>query len=43
MAGLNTVGVSGTDFLAPVPEPAPVASLLAGLALLGVSQRRRGA
>jgi len=43
VAGLNTVGVSGTDFLAPVPEPATAASLLAGLALLAVLRRRRSA
>lgn len=42
VAGLNTVGASGTDFLAPVPEPATAASLLAGLVLLGVVRRRRG-
>lgn len=44
VAGLNTTGASGTSFLAPVPEPATAASLLAGLALLGgVLRRRRGA
>ena len=30
VAGLNTVGASGTDFLAPVPEPATVLLWLAG-------------
>ena len=43
VAGLNTLGVSGTDFLAPVPEPATAACLLAGLALLGGVLRRRRA
>ena len=40
VAGLNTTGASGTDFLAPVPEPGTGASLLAGLALLGTLRRR---
>lgn len=40
VAGLNTQGASGHDFLAPVPEPATWVSLLGGLVLLGV---RRGA
>lgn len=40
VAGLNTLGASGHDFLAPVPEPATWLSLLGGLLLLGV---RRGA
>ena len=35
VAGLNTVGASGFDYLAPVPEPAAAALLLAGLAALG--------
>lgn len=40
VAGLNTLGASGHDFLAPVPEPAIWLSLLGGLVLLGA---RRGA
>jgi hypothetical protein len=36
VAGLNTLGASGHDFLAPVPEPATWLSLLGGLVLLGV-------
>lgn len=37
VAGLNTTGASGIDFLAPVPEPAGWALLLLGLAgLLGL-------
>jgi hypothetical protein len=41
VAGLNTTGASGTDFLAPVPEPATAVSLLAGLVLLAALCRRR--
>ncbi|GCL62446.1 PEP-CTERM sorting domain-containing protein [Pseudaquabacterium pictum] len=41
VAGLNTVGASGHDFLAPVPEPATAASLLLGLAVLGGVARLR--
>jgi len=41
VAGLNTLGASGHDYLAPVPEPAAWAGLLAGLALLGVLRIRR--
>ena len=41
VAGLNTVGMSGHDFLASaVPEPATWASLLAGLGLLAGLRRR---
>ena len=37
VAGLNTIGASGIDFLAPVPEPAGWAMLLLGLVgLLGL-------
>ncbi|MDH4391984.1 MAG: PEP-CTERM sorting domain-containing protein, partial [Aquabacterium sp.] len=42
VAGLNTVGASGHDFLAaPVPEPATWASMLLGLAALGGLARVR--
>ena len=41
VAGLNTTGTSGTNFLAPVPEPATWASLLLGLAALGGLARVR--
>ncbi len=41
VAGLNTVGASGHDFLAPVPEPATWAGLLVGLAVLGAVRIRR--
>jgi hypothetical protein len=41
VAGLNTVGASGHDFLAPVPEPATGAALLLGLGALGVVARVR--
>jgi PEP-CTERM motif len=41
VAGLNTVGASGVDFLAPVPEPASWAVMLAGLAALGGAVRVR--
>lgn len=45
VAGLNTVGASGHDFLAPVPEPATWAALLLGLCTLGglAHVRRRAA
>ena len=39
VAGLNTLGASGIDFLAPVPEPAAWALTLLGLA--GLLGRRR--
>jgi hypothetical protein len=41
VAGLNTTGVSGTNFLAPVPEPASWAAMLLGLAVLGGVGRLR--
>lgn len=42
VAGLTTIGASGTDFLAPVPEPATAAAMLLGLVLLaGLSRVRR--
>lgn len=41
VAGLNTIGASGTDFLAPVPEPATWAALLLGLATVGGVRRVR--
>ena len=41
VAGLNTIGASGTDFLAPVPEPATWAAMLLGLATLGGLARLR--
>ena len=42
VAGLNTVGASGIDFLAsaPVPEPAGRALLLLGLGLAGLLAAR---
>lgn len=37
VAGLNTIGASGTNFLAPVPEPASGALMLLGLGgLIGI-------
>lgn len=41
VAGLNTVGASGHDFLAPVPEPAGAVLLLAGLVVLAGRARRQ--
>ena len=41
VAGLNTVGASGHNFLAPVPEPSRWALLGAGLLALVWMQRRR--
>lgn len=40
VAGLNTVGASGHDFLSPVPEPATGAAMLLGLAVLAGALRR---
>lgn len=34
VAGLNTIGASGTDFLAPVPEPASWVLMVVGLGVL---------
>jgi hypothetical protein len=42
VAGLNTVGASGHNFLAPVPEPSSWALFGGGLLALGWLQRRRG-
>lgn len=42
VAGLNTVGASGHNFLAPVPEPSGWALFGGGLLALGWLQRRRG-
>ena len=43
VAGLNTAGASGFDYLAPVPEPAQWVALLLGLAgLLGLRLVERG-
>lgn len=39
--GMNTVGASGHDYAAPVPEPATVSLLLIGLAGVAISARRR--
>lgn len=41
VAGLNTVGASGHNFLAPVPEPSSWALFGGGLLALGWLQRRR--
>jgi len=41
VAGLNTVGASGHDFLAPVPELSTWAAMLLGLATLGGLARIR--
>lgn len=41
VAGLNTVGASGHDFLAPVPELSTWAAMLLGLATLGGLARFR--
>ncbi|URI07447.1 hypothetical protein MW290_02165 [Aquincola tertiaricarbonis] len=41
VAGLNTIGASGTDFLAPVPEPATTLLWCSGLAALAVLGGRR--
>jgi hypothetical protein len=42
VAGLNTLGASGHDFLAPVPEPAEQAQPGGGLLLLGALRGRTG-
>ena len=41
VAGLNTVGASGHDFLAPVPELSTWVAMLLGLATLGGLARFR--
>ena len=41
VAGLNTVGASGHDFMAPVPEPAAAALLVAGLLALALRHKAR--
>jgi hypothetical protein len=42
VAGLNTLGASGHEFLTPVPEPATGLLLAAGLLALGLVRRSRG-
>ncbi len=42
VAGLNTTGASGYNFLTPVPEPSSWALFGGGLLALGWLQRRRG-
>ena len=41
VAGLNTVGASGHNFLAPVPEPTTWALLALGLVVLGIGKRHQ--
>ncbi len=42
VAGLNTVGASGVDFLAPVPEPAAWGLMALGLVALGALRAMQG-